>query len=223
MAARRHGRPHAGLRPHPCGHHGHGGRIPCLPDVAAVRIRPDRARHSGGHRRGDGVFRGDDRTRPERHQARDRLFDLFAARIHVRRRGSRRVPRSDVPPVHACVLQGDAVPWRRVGDHCDASRARHAPIRRLAPSNPVDILGDDDRHPRDHGSRNPADPFRLRGLPLERRDHRIDLRRRHGRRIVRILAAGGVGANDEFLLVAPDVHDLLRRASRRHACPRACA
>ncbi len=37
------------------------------------------------HRRDDRVLRRDRRSRPERHQARHRLFDLLAARLHVRR------------------------------------------------------------------------------------------------------------------------------------------
>jgi NADH:ubiquinone oxidoreductase subunit 5 (subunit L)/multisubunit Na+/H+ antiporter MnhA subunit len=36
---------------------------------------------------GHGVLRRDGRPRAERHQARDRLFDLFAARLHVLRAG----------------------------------------------------------------------------------------------------------------------------------------
>ena len=65
-------------------------------------------------------------TRPERHQAGDRLFDLLAARLHVLRRRRRRLRRGDVPPVHPRLLQGAAVPRRGLGDPRDAPRAGHA-------------------------------------------------------------------------------------------------
>ena len=69
-------------------------------------------------RRHHGLLRRDGRSRPERHQARHRLFDLLAARLHVRRARRRRLRRGDLPPVHACLLQGAAVPRRRLGDPC---------------------------------------------------------------------------------------------------------
>ena len=82
------------------------------------------------HRRGHGAVRRHGRPGPERHQAGDRLFDLLAARLHVLRRGRRRLPGGDVPPVHPRLLQGAAVPGRRLGDPRHAPRAGHAPIRR---------------------------------------------------------------------------------------------
>ena len=72
------------------------------------------------HRRRDLLLRRDGRHDADRHQARDRLFDLFAARLHVLRGGRRRVRRGDVPPVHARLLQGAAVPGRGLGDPRDA-------------------------------------------------------------------------------------------------------
>ena len=39
------------------------------------------------------------------------------------------------PPVHPCLLQGAAVPWLRLGDHGDASRAGHPPHGRAAEEN----------------------------------------------------------------------------------------
>ena len=47
-----------------------------------------------GRRRDDGVLRRHRRSRAERHQAGDRLFDLLAARLHVRRARRRRLFRS---------------------------------------------------------------------------------------------------------------------------------
>jgi NADH-quinone oxidoreductase subunit L len=55
-------------------------------------------------------FAAHGRPGAERHQARDRLFDLLAARLHVRRARRRRLRRGDLPPVHARLLQGAAVP-----------------------------------------------------------------------------------------------------------------
>jgi NADH-quinone oxidoreductase subunit L len=55
------------------------------------------------------------------HQAGDRLFDLFAAWLHVLCRRRRRLWRGHVPPVHARFFQGAAVPWRGFGHPCHAS------------------------------------------------------------------------------------------------------
>ena len=77
------------------------------------------------HRRHHRVLRRDRRARAERHQARDRLFDLLAARLHVRGDGRRRLFGRHVPPVHPRLLQGAAVPRLRLGDPRDASRAGH--------------------------------------------------------------------------------------------------
>ena len=85
------------------------------------------------HRRDDRVLRRDHRPRAERHQAHHRLFDLLAARLHVRRHGHRRLFGRHVPPVHARLLQGAAVPRRGLGDpsRCTTSRtsARWAGLR----------------------------------------------------------------------------------------------
>ena len=62
---------------------------------------PGRARHPaprGDPRAGHASRGGRDRARPVGHQARDRLLDDEPDRLHVRRRGHRRVPVRDVPP-----------------------------------------------------------------------------------------------------------------------------
>ena len=84
----------------------------------ALGVRHLRRRHHG-------VLRRDRRPRAERHQAHRRLFDLLAARLHVRRDGRRRLFGRHVPPVHPRLLQGAAVPRLRLGDHGDAPRAGH--------------------------------------------------------------------------------------------------
>ena len=71
------------------------------------------------------VLCGDRRPRAERHQAHRRLFDLFAARLHVRGDGGGGLFRRHVPSVHARLLQGAVVPGLGLGDLRDASRAGH--------------------------------------------------------------------------------------------------
>ena len=78
------------------------------------------------HRRHDLLLRRDDRLRADRHQARRRLFDLLAARLHVRRPRRRRLRARHLPPLHPRLLQGTAVPVLRLRDHRDAPRAGHA-------------------------------------------------------------------------------------------------
>ena len=60
----------------------------------------------------DGVLRRHHRPGAERYQEGLRLFDRFAARLHVRRPGRRRVFRRHLPPDDARLLQGAAVPGR---------------------------------------------------------------------------------------------------------------
>ena len=224
MVAGRDGRPDPGLGADPRGNDGDGGRVPCLPDVAAVRVCARSQDLCHLYRRGDGVLCRDRRSGAERHQARDRLFNLFAAGLHVRGGRGGRLWRGDVPPVHARLFQGDAVPWRRFGHHGHAPRAGHAELRRPAQENPTDLLGDDDRHVRNHWRRNSADPYRLCGLPVERRDHRERLCER--RRLC-LLGAGCGGVFHQLLQLAADLPDLLRhleggrtwaRARRSRAC-----
>ena len=90
LAARRDGRPHAGLGPHPCRDHGDGGRVHGGAAFAAVRAFALRAVGCHARWRHDRLFRGHRWRRAERHQARDRLFDLLAARLYVRRRSALR-------------------------------------------------------------------------------------------------------------------------------------
>ena len=57
----------------------------------------------------------------ERHQEGRRLFNLFAARLHVRGDRGRRLFHRRVPSVHARLLQGAAVPRRWRGDRFEPS------------------------------------------------------------------------------------------------------
>ena len=65
------------------------------------------------------AVRGHHRLRAERHQADHRLLHLLAAGVHVLRHRRRRLPSGDLPPVHPRLLQGVAVPRRRLGHPCD--------------------------------------------------------------------------------------------------------
>ena len=122
LAARRHGRPDAGLRAHPRGDDGHGRRLPDRAQQHAVLARAGRADRRRGHRRADGGLRGVDRPQAVGHQEGPRVFDRLAARLHVRRRRLGRVRRRRVPPRDARVLQGAAVPRFGLGDLRDARR-----------------------------------------------------------------------------------------------------
>ena len=125
LAARRDGRPDAGLGAHPRRDDGDGGR---LHDRAERRALPARADHAGGgrrHRHRDGADGRHDRARAERHQARARVLDRLAARLHVPGDGRRRLRGRHLPSLHARVLQGAAVPRLRRGDPRAARRAGH--------------------------------------------------------------------------------------------------
>ena len=126
LAARRHGGPDAGLGADPRRHHGDGRRVHGGAAVAAVRAGAGGAAGRDAGRRRHRVLRRHRRPGAERHQARDRLFDLLAARLHVRRLRRRRLRGRHLPPVHARLLQGAAVPGRGLGDPRHASRAGHA-------------------------------------------------------------------------------------------------
>ena len=134
LAAGRHGRPDAGLGADPCRDHGDRRRVHAGAAVAAVRAVAYGADRGDLHRRHHRLLRGDRRPRPERHQARHRLFDLLAARLHVRGARRRRLWRGDLPPVHARLLQGAAVPRLRLGHPCRLRRAGHAQDGRPAGS-----------------------------------------------------------------------------------------
>ena len=71
------------------------------------------------------AVRGHLRAGPGRHQARARLLDHLAARLHVLRRRHEGLRGRDVHAGRARVLQGADVPRRRLGDPRHARRAGH--------------------------------------------------------------------------------------------------
>ena len=127
LAAGRDGRPDAGLRADPRRDDGHRRRLHGRPLERAVpACRPTAIAGRGHRRRGHGDLRGDDRPRAERHQESPRVLDGLAARLHVPRRGRRRVHRGDLPRHDARVLQGLPLPRRRLGHSRLRRRAGHA-------------------------------------------------------------------------------------------------
>ena len=130
VAPGRDGRPDAGQRADPRGDDGDRRRLPDRPLPPAVRERVRDPGPRGRARRGDAADGRADRARADRHQARDRVLDDVADRLHVRRRRARRVPERDVPPDDARVLQGAALPGGRPRDPRGRRRAGHPQARR---------------------------------------------------------------------------------------------
>ena len=87
LAAGFDGRPDADLGADPRRDHGDGRHLHGGAHVAAVRADRRRAALRAGDRRDDGAVHGLPRPRQQRHQARDRLFDAVAARLHDGRAG----------------------------------------------------------------------------------------------------------------------------------------
>ena len=117
LAARRHGRPHARLRPDPRRHHGRGRRLPGGPGLRRLlgglldrgrRAELDGAdrRHHDDHRRRAGLRAG-------RHQTGAGLLHRQPAGLHGGRPVGRGVDGRRVPPLHPRLLQGAAVPRAR--------------------------------------------------------------------------------------------------------------
>ena len=86
------------------------------PDIQSARGHP---------RSGDARRRGPRRPRAVGHQARHRLLDDVPDRLHVPRRGDRRVRLRDLPPDDARLLQGAALPRGRRRHPPPARRAGH--------------------------------------------------------------------------------------------------
>ena len=77
-------------------------------------------------RRRHGPLRRHHRPGAERHQARARLLHHLAARLHVSRLRRRRLFRRHLPSRHARLLQGSALPCRRLRHSRPGRRAGHA-------------------------------------------------------------------------------------------------
>ncbi len=172
LAARRDGRPDPGFGPHSCRDDGDGRRVHGGETFAAIRNVADCAECRHHCRWDDGLLRRDSWPGAERHQESDRLFDLFAARLHVRRPWGRRLQPRHFPPFHPRLLQGSVVPRRWLGHHGDASRAGHARDGRPAQGDAHHLLDDDDRIAFANWGRHSVDVAWLCRLRLEGSDHR---------------------------------------------------
>ncbi len=108
LAARRDGRPDAGLGADPRRHHGDRRRLHDRPPVAALRALAGDVEPRRHHRCRHRVLRGDHRPRAARPQEDPRLLDRLAARLHVPRPRLRRLLGGDLPSDDARLLQGAA-------------------------------------------------------------------------------------------------------------------
>ncbi len=117
LAARRDGGPDPGLGPHPRRHHGHRRGLPDRPGQPHLQRQLHRAGLRGRGRCADPRDRRHHRLREGRHQARAGLVDRLPDRLHVprRRAGRSRVRAGHHPPARARLLQGRALPRRRLG------------------------------------------------------------------------------------------------------------
>ena len=100
-------------------------------------------------RRRDGADGRHDRPRAERHQARARVLDRLAARLHVSRDGRRRVRGGHLPSLHARLLQGAAVPRLGRGHSRARRRAGSAADGRLEERSADHVLDVSHRRARD--------------------------------------------------------------------------
>ncbi len=166
----------------------------------ALSVRAD-------HRRDDGALHRPDRHRAERHQARRRVFDAVAAGLHDGRARRVGVCRRRLSPDDARVLQGAAVPRRRLRDHRDASRAGHALHGR-----PEEVHADHLDHDVDRfaGTGGRAG---ICGLLLEGRDHRGGRRIASVRFGLRVFLRPDRRVRDGAVQLPPAVHDVPRQGA----------
>ena len=213
LAAGRDGRPDAGLRADPRRHDGDGRRLPGRAHVAAVRATRRRARlvtFIGAH---DRVLRRDHRLRAERHQARDGLLDLLAARLHDRRGRRRRLSGAIFHLITHAFFKALLFLGCGLGDPRDVRTSRTC--ARWADSG--------SKMPMTYammwiGSLALAGVFPFAGYFSKDAISRGRLRRRHRHRHLRLLAAAARRLPDGVLLLAPADHDLPRHAARRSSC-----
>ena len=115
VAGGRHGGPDPGFRAHPRCDDGDRGRLPHVPHQPDPLPGTGRGPRGGDRGRGDGAVGRHHRLCPGRHQEDPRLLDHLPARLHVLGGGRRRLRRRHLPHAHARLLQGPALPRRRLG------------------------------------------------------------------------------------------------------------
>ena len=139
-------------------------------------------------------------------QAGHRLFDLQPARLHVLRRWGLGLFGGDLPSDDPRLLQGFAVPRRRVGDPRHVERAGHAQDGRVVEAHSADLRRHVGGQP---GARRGAV---LLWLFLQGPHPRGGVRRGFDGRPIRLLAGHRCRRHDRVLRVAAAVHDLPWRA-----------
>src|ERR1035437_4868969 len=158
LAARCDGRSDAGLGADPRRNDGDGGRVHGGALECRVRAGADGDENRGHRRRAHGGVCRVDWIGAERYQARARLLHRVATGIHVPGARCRRVCGRRFPRVHACVLQGAALPRLRLGNSCHERRAGHAQHGRSARTH-SDYIQNNGR--RDAGDRGHSSAGRL--------------------------------------------------------------
>ena len=155
LASRRDGRPDAGLGAHPRGDDGDGRRLPPRPREPDLRGGARRAAPRRDPRRDHAPRRRRRRARAVGHQARHRVLDDVADRLHVPRGRDRRVRLRDLPPDDARLLQGAAV---------HDGRPRHPPPRTASRTSARWAASR--RSCRGRTSRSPSARSRSMGIPI---------------------------------------------------------
>ncbi len=195
VAARLDGGPDPNLRADPRGDDGDGRHLHGRANEPAFRALRRGALLCHGDRRDGRAVPWDPGHRSERHQARRRVLDALAARLHDGRARRVRLCGRDLPPDDARVLQGAPVPRRRLGDHRDAPRPGHAQHGRPVEVHADHLRDDVDRKP--GAVRHPA----VRRFLLEGRDHRGRARVGDSRPHVRVPRRRRRRVRDGVLLV----------------------
>jgi len=116
LAARCHGRPHTGFGPDPRRHHGHCRRLHGVPLRRPVHRGAHRPHHGGRGGRSHGPDSRHDRLHPDGHQEGAGLLNRQSTGLHVPGRRGGRLLLRHLPRHDPCLLQGPALPGRRLGD-----------------------------------------------------------------------------------------------------------
>ena len=217
LAARRHGRPDAGVRADPRRDDGDGGRLHGRRGIN-VALRRSRRRRSpwwpsiGALTAFFAATIALAQTDIKKVLA---YSTVSPARLHVPRRGRRRVRGGHLPPHHARLLQGAALPRRRVSvihAHTARSEQDMRKMGGLATQMPVTFVDVPDRDARHR--RHPA----VRRLLPQGRDPVARVRAARASRLATLLWALGRSLTallTAFYMFRGSSADVLRRAPRR--------